>query len=160
MLRSGKRIAAALTLLGDCAKGWGAIYIVREFAAPSLADAAIATAGIAVVLGHMFPIFFRFAGGKGVATTAGVLLGFDLALGGSALAVWVIIFALSRTSSLSALISAGLAPFVAWGIFGFTIYPVAVLTLTLLIFWRHKENIRNLISGKESQLKKSDKIGS
>jgi len=156
MLRSGKRVAAAATLVGDIAKGWSVIYLMQKFTTTDIAgDISIAAAGIAVVFGHMFPVFLRFVGGKGVATTAGVLLGLDIILGGAAAAVWLIAFAFSRTSSLSALISAGAAPFIALGVFKFTIYPVAVLLLAVLIFWRHKKNIRNLILGSEHRFRNS-----
>ena len=159
MLRSGKKIAAAVTLLGDGAKGWFAVYLAQHFADPQFfVDWVIGATGCAVILGHMFPVFFRFSGGKGVATAAGVLFGFNLLLGGFATLLWVIVFAITRISSLSALIATAAAPLAAIIIFEFNVvYPFAALIVAMLIFLRHKTNIHNLLSGKEGKIAKAKK---
>ncbi|MDR0480606.1 MAG: glycerol-3-phosphate 1-O-acyltransferase PlsY, partial [Gallionellaceae bacterium] len=111
VLRSGKKMAAALTLLGDAAKGWLAGWLARHYLGG--ADA-VALVAIAVFLGHVFPIFLRFKGGKGVATALGVLLGLDVWVGLLVLATWLVVALVSRYSSLSALVAAVAAPFYAW----------------------------------------------
>src|SRR5438132_2592081 len=111
VLRSGNRIAALLTLIGDSAKGWVAVLVARVVELP---DEWIALVGFAAFMGHLFPVWLRFHGGKGVATAAGVLLAFDWRLGLVVLAVWVVVAAASRYSSLAALVAALLAPVAAW----------------------------------------------
>lgn len=147
VLRTGKTAAAALTLLGDGGKGWLAVWLA------SLAEpAAMPYAGVAVFLGHLFPVFHGFRGGKGVATAAGALLGFNLWLGLGTIVTWVAIFAFFRVSSLAALVSAVFAPLYAFWLFG--LHPVfpAVVAIAVLLVWRHKDNIRRLLAGEEGRV--------
>ncbi len=155
VMRTGKKAAAVLTLLGDGAKGWAAVFLAQQLA-PSwgVSEAGIAACALATFLGHLFPVFFGFKGGKGVATTAGILLALNLWLGLAVLASWLLTFALSRISSLSALVAAVLAPVYAW-FFLSKVYVAMVLVLALLLIWRHRANIRNLLQGKEGDFKKA-----
>ena len=155
VMRTGKKTAAVLTLLGDGAKGWAAVFLAQQLA-PSwgVSDAGIAACALATFLGHLFPVFFGFKGGKGVATTAGILLALNLWLGLAVLASWILTFAVSRVSSLSALVAAVLAPLYAT-FFLSKPYAVMVLVLALLLIWRHRANIRNLLQGKEGDFKKA-----
>ncbi len=148
VLRSGSKLAAVLTLAGDGGKGWLAVWLATLASADS---AAAALAGLAVFLGHLFPLFHRFHGGKGVATAAGVLLGFDLWLGLATVLTWVAIVVFFRISSFAALVAALFAPFYAW-LFGLDYVPAATLVIGLLIAWRHKDNIARLIAGTEPRL--------
>jgi glycerol-3-phosphate acyltransferase PlsY len=147
VLRSGKRIAAILTLLGDGGKGWLAVW-----AAGLLAPAPVAAlAGLAAFLGHLYPVFHRFHGGKGVATAAGVLLGLDLWLGAGTLATWIIIAAFLRYSSLAALIAAAFAAVFSVVRLG-PGEAAAVVAMALLLVWRHRANIVRLRAGTEPRL--------
>lgn len=149
VLRSGSRVAALLTLAGDAGKGWLAVLLAWLIAA----DATVASvAGVAVFVGHLYPVFHRFKGGKGVATAAGVLLGFNAWLGLATIVTWAVIVAFFRISSLGALVSALFAPFYAWWLFGAHPVAAACLAIGLLILWRHKENTRRLLSGTEPRL--------
>lgn len=147
VLRSGKRAAAAFTLVGDGGKGWAAVMLA-QMAGP-FEPWVIPLAGVAVVAGHMFPVFHRFHGGKGVATAAGVLLGFDPWLGLGTLATWLAIFVFFRVSSLAALVSAVFAPLYAGFLFGLKPLVPATLAIALLLVWRHKENLVRLVRGEE-----------
>lgn len=147
VLRTGNKAAAALTLLGDGGKGWLAVFLA-SFYAPGAA----AFAALAVFLGHLFPLFHRFQGGKGVATAAGVLLGLDWRVGLGTLATWAITLALFRYSSLAALISAGVAAVFIVLLYGFGVEAACVLAMLVLMVWRHKENIRRLLRGEESRI--------
>ncbi len=147
VLRTGNKAAAALTLLGDGGKGWLAVFLA-SFYAPG----AVAFAALAVFLGHLFPLFHRFQGGKGVATAAGVLLGLDWRVGLGTLATWAITLALFRYSSLAALISAGVAAVFIVLLYGFGVEAACVLAMLVLMVWRHKENIRRLLRGEESRI--------
>jgi len=155
VLRSGKKIAAVLTLLGDAAKGWIAVWFAQR---SGLAEAWIAGVALAVFVGHLYPLYYGFKGGKGVATAAGVLLAISPWLGLSVLATWVLAFAMSRVSSLSAIIAAAFAPVYAAAFFGFTLTTAVVLLLSAMLVWRHKSNIQRLLSGKEAGFGKS-KVG-
>ncbi|MEZ5729644.1 MAG: glycerol-3-phosphate 1-O-acyltransferase PlsY [Burkholderiaceae bacterium] len=153
VLRTGNRTAALLTLIGDAAKGAVAVLLAAVMA-PRLGygEATIAGAGLAAFLGHLFPVFHRFSGGKGVATAAGVLLALNGWLGLATLATWLIIAFFFRYSSLAALIAAAFAPFYQVLLFGFGPQALAVLAMSLLLVWRHRANIGKLIAGTESRI--------
>lgn len=156
VLRSGKKAAAALTLLGDAGKGWLAIMLAQHFAPVwGLGNESVAAVALAVFLGHVFPVFLRFEGGKGVATAVGVLLGLSLGMGLLAIVTWMLVVAIWRISSLSALAAAALAPVYAIFFLGFEVNTLAVLIMSLLLIWRHKSNIANLVAGKEARIGKS-----
>lgn len=152
VLRSGKKIAAVLTLLGDAAKGWIAVWFAQR---SGLTEAWIAGVALAVFVGHLYPVYYGFKGGKGVATAAGVLLAISPWLGLSVLATWMLAFAMSRISSLSAIIAAAFAPVYAAAFFGFTLTTAVVLLLSAMLVWRHKSNIQRLLSGEEAGFGKS-----
>jgi glycerol-3-phosphate acyltransferase PlsY len=155
VLRSGKKAAAVLTLLGDAGKGWLAVALAQYFA-PVLGfdGGAIAAVALAVFLGHLFPVFLHFHGGKGVATALGILLGFNPWMGLLAAAIWIIVAAIWRISSLSALAAAVLAPVYSVFFLGFDVRVLAILAMSLLLIWRHKSNIGNLIAGREARIGK------
>ncbi|HMK14771.1 MAG TPA: glycerol-3-phosphate 1-O-acyltransferase PlsY [Burkholderiales bacterium] len=157
VLRTGRKTVAALTLLGDGAKGWLAVYLAQHFASRyGLGSPTIAAVALAVVLGHSYSLFLNFHGGKGVATTCGVLLALNIWLGLATLATWLVVAIISRISSLSALFAAVMAPIYAFYIFGWDSRSFAVLVLTLLLVWRHQSNIRSLIAGTEASFKKRE----
>ncbi|WP_186064307.1 glycerol-3-phosphate 1-O-acyltransferase PlsY [Burkholderia gladioli] len=152
VLRSGNKKAAILTLLGDAFKGWLAVWLVRHFAIGG--EIGVALVAIAVFLGHLYPIFFRFQGGKGVATAAGVLLAIAPALGIATLLSWLVIAFCFRYSSFAALVAAVFAPIFDVWLFGTRDNPVAwaVLAMSMLLIWRHRANISKLLKGQESRI--------
>ena len=158
VLRSGSKKAAVLTLLLDAVKGWLPVVTVKWWGeAWGLGDGTVALVGLAAFLGHLWPVFFRFQGGKGVATAAGVILGFNPWLGLASLASWLIIAYFFRYSSLASIVTAVFAPAyflfgrgVAWDAPGVMVLSLAVMAL--LLVWRHAENINRLFAGKESRL--------
>ncbi|MEC5399746.1 glycerol-3-phosphate 1-O-acyltransferase PlsY [Uliginosibacterium sp. H1] len=155
VLRSGSKLAALLTLIGDAAKGWIVVVLARHFGDQAgLETAHIAAVALAVFLGHVFSIFLRFKGGKGVATAAGVLLGIHWALGCSVLVLWIATAAISRYSSLAAIVAAVAAPILAhlFGLGG--AWTVAVALMSAVLIWRHQDNIRRLLAGTEGRLGK------
>jgi glycerol-3-phosphate acyltransferase PlsY len=156
VLRSGKKGAAILTLAGDAFKGWLAVWLVDRFQGQlglgSQADQAIALVALAVFIGHLWPVFFKFVGGKGVATALGVLLALNVWLGLATLATWLVVAYAFRYSSLAALIAAVSAPFYYGLMFGAEPQLAAVLAMSGLLVWRHAKNIANLIAGKESRI--------
>ena len=153
VLRSGNKGAAIMTLLGDGAKGWLAVFLADHFAgALGVGDTAVALVAIAVFLGHLWPVFFRFVGGKGVATALGVLLGINPWLGLATLATWLIIAYAFRYSSLAALVAALFAPFYYGLLFGVDPILLSVIVMSVLLAYRHSQNIANLLSGKESKI--------
>ncbi len=158
VLRTGNKKAAALTLLGDCVKGWIPVALAVRFdEALGLGDAGVALVSVAVFAGHLWPVFFRFKGGKGVATALGVLLGLNPLLGLATLITWVVVAYAFRYSSLAALVSALFAPFYYTLLFGVDAKGLAVLLMSALLVWRHRNNIGNLLAGKESRIgKKSE----
>jgi glycerol-3-phosphate acyltransferase PlsY len=159
VLRTGKKAAALLTLVGDAGKGWFAVWLAQRVAADfSLNETTLAGVALAVFLGHLFPVFFRFQGGKGVATAAGILLAINMWLGLATLATWLIIAVFFRYSSLAALVASVFAPFYTFYLFGLTPYLPAVFAMCLLLIWRHRENITKLMNGTESQLGNKKKI--
>jgi glycerol-3-phosphate acyltransferase PlsY len=146
VLRTGKTLAAALTLLGDAGKGWLAVFLAAQLGGD------VAAAGIAVFLGHLFPVFHRLRGGKGVATAAGVLFGFDLWLGLATLATWIVMALFFRYASLASLLAAVFAPIYTWWLFGLSPVLPVVAAIGLLLIWRHRGNIARLRAGTESRL--------
>lgn len=157
VLRSGKKVAAALTLLGDAAKGWLAVWLAQHFAPQgSNALLLVAAVALAVLLGHVFPIFLRFNGGKGVATALGVLLALSGWLGLAALATWLLVASVFRLSSLAALSAAVGAPIYAMLLGLPHEWVLASGIMSLLLIWRHKSNIKNLLAGEESHIGKRD----
>jgi glycerol-3-phosphate acyltransferase PlsY len=152
VLRTGRKAAAALTLLGDAAKGWLAVAVAGRFAENGAVEFAMALAALAVVLGHMYPLFFRFQGGKGVSTALGVLIALNYYLAGGTAATWLIIAFFFRISSLAALISALFAPFFTLLLYGLHPFTAAVTAIAILLVARHRDNIRNLLEGKETRI--------
>jgi glycerol-3-phosphate acyltransferase PlsY len=153
VLRSGNKKAAIATLIGDCAKGWFAVWLaIRLGPQFGVEEGGIALVAIAVFLGHLWPVFFRFVGGKGVATALGVLLGLNVWLGLGTLATWLIIAYAFRYSSLAALVASLFAPFFYVLLFGVDVQLLAVVAMSVLLVYRHGKNIANLISGKESRI--------
>jgi glycerol-3-phosphate acyltransferase PlsY len=153
VLRTGNRLAAALTLAGDTLKGWVAVYLAQRFAwRYGVADAGIAAVALAAFVGHLFPVFFGFRGGKGVATAAGVLFALDWRIGLGTIVTWLVIAFFFRYSSLAALVAAAFAPFATALVLGFYVYALAVLAMSALLVWRHAENIRKLLAGTEGRI--------
>ena len=164
VLRTGKTVAAALTLAGDTGKGALAVVLARYFGADyGVNMSGVALVALAVFLGHVYPVFFRFKGGKGVATALGILCAVNLWLGLATLASWLVIMLIFRMVSLASIIAAVFAPFYAGLLFG-TASPLlpGVLAIAVLLIYRHKENIRRLLAGQESRIgtKKPDTTGS
>ncbi len=153
VLRSGNKKAAIATLIGDCLKGWFAVWLALRLGPRfGVDDTGIALVAIAVFLGHLWPVFFRFVGGKGVATALGVLVGLNPWLGLATLVTWLVVAYAFRYSSLAALIAALFAPFYYGLLFGVDEKLFAVVAMCMLLAWRHSKNIANLISGKESRI--------
>ena len=153
VLRTGKKLAAVLTLVGDAGKGWFAVWLAQKYAADfGLSPATIAGVAIAVFLGHLFPVFFKFLGGKGVATAAGILMAINIWLGLATLSTWIIIAFFFRYSSLAAIVASIFAPLYCFFLFGITAALPAVILMCALLIWRHRENIGKLMAGTESKL--------
>ena len=153
VLRSGNRQAAMLTLALDALKGYVPVLAVL-LAGPTLGlgEGTAAFTGLAAFVGHLWPVFFRFQGGKGVATAAGVLLALNPVLGAATLVTWVVIAAFFRYSSLASIVAALFAPFYQLLIWGFDTGFLAIVGMSLLLVWRHEANIRKLLAGKESRI--------
>jgi glycerol-3-phosphate acyltransferase PlsY len=153
VLRSGNKAAAVVTLLLDALKGYLPVVLVQQFGgAYGLDEGTLALVGLAAFLGHLWPVFFHFKGGKGVATAAGVLLGLNPWLGLATLATWIIIAAFTRYSSLAAIVAAVFAPFYQILIWGGGPVAVAVAAMGGLLIYRHRANIDKLLKGTESKL--------
>ena len=152
VLRHGGKKAATITLLGDMLKGLIPTLVVILFDFDTLT---VALVGLFALLGHIFPVYYGFKGGKGVATFYGVILGLNWQVGLIALAIWLVIAKLLKISSLSALISVFATPFVLWFFSHSVELTTAVAVMSLLIFWRHKKNIQSLLSGSEAKIGKS-----
>jgi glycerol-3-phosphate acyltransferase PlsY len=156
VLRTGRKVAAALTLLGDAFKGWLAVFLAQRMAEAGTADAAVAAAAVAVTLGHMYPVFLRFRGGKGVSTSVGVLMALDLWLAAGAIATWLVIALVFRFSSLAALVATAFATIFSFYLHGMGRFPLelaaGVTVISVLLVWRHKANIRNLVAGTEARI--------
>ena len=163
VLRSGSKLAAVATLLLDGLKGWLPVVLVKWFGHDhGLGDGTLAAVGLAAFLGHLYPVFFQFKGGKGVATAAGVLLGVDWLLGLATLATWVIVAFFSRYSSLAALAAAVFAPLyyllgdrAAWYVDKGIL--LAIFVISVMLVYRHRDNITKLLKGTESRLGSSKK---
>ncbi len=153
VLRSGKKAAAALTLAGDAAKGWLAVWLAIEFSPADVPyTMLVAAVALAVFAGHLFPVFLRFKGGKGVATALGVLLALNIWLGLSGLVTWLIVVLLFRYSSLAALVAAAATPIYAILLGLPQEWALTSGIMSLLLIWRHSSNIQNLLAGKEIKL--------
>ncbi len=154
VLRSGKKSAAALTLIGDGAKGalalWLAMRLAPEF---ELGEMTLAVVALAAFLGHVFPLYFRFKGGKGVATAAGILLVLDARIAGIALLIWLLTVLALRYSSLAAIAAALAAPIAALALLGWGPYSWMVLAMAALLLLRHRGNIERLMKGTESRIR-------
>jgi glycerol-3-phosphate acyltransferase PlsY len=153
VLRSGNKWAAALTLIGDGAKGWLAVVLARYLGARyGFGPETVALVGIAVFLGHLYPVFHGFAGGKGVATAGGVLFGINPILGLATVVTWVIIAYFFRYSSLAALVSAAFAPLFYVFVFGADVTVFTIVAMSVLLLYRHWDNFGRLMAGKEKRI--------
>ena len=151
VLRTGNKAAAALTLLGDASKGWLAMWLVAKVS-PDMT--AVALTGLAAFLGHLYPVFLKFKGGKGVATALGVMIGIHWVLALAGIATWLLIALATRYSSLAALVAALEAPFITWLLTNRPDLTATVAAMSLLLAWRHRANIQRLIAGTESRIGK------
>jgi glycerol-3-phosphate acyltransferase PlsY len=153
VLRSGNKLAAVLTLGGDCAKGWLAVWLAQHYGPDfGIDERGVALVALAVFLGHLWPIYFRFNGGKGVATALGVTLALNIWLGVAIFVTWLVIAYAFRYSSLAALVAGVFAPFYYGLLFGPDVKLLAVVLISCLLIYRHKKNIGKLVAGKESRL--------
>ena len=157
VLRTGNKLAAVLTLIGDALKGYLAVMLARvllgdESLTSTLNSWLLCGVVIAVFLGHLFPIFHGFKGGKGVATACGILFGINWVLGLATLSTWIIVAMFMRYSSLAALAAAIFGPIYFVFLFGFQPMGIALLVVCLLLIWRHRSNIQNLLNGTESRI--------
>ena len=159
VLRTGNKSAAALTLLGDAGKGLVAVMAAKAITGEDIGTSLVVPlAGLAAFVGHLFPVFHRFLGGKGVATAAGVLLGYSLWLGAGTLATWLVIAVFFRISSFAALVAAVFAPCFAFMLFGAQPVTLATIPIALLLMLRHRANMARLLAGTEPRIgaKKAD----
>ncbi len=154
VLRIGGKKAAAVTLVGDSLKGMIPMLAGHLLGA---GPEVLAATGLAAILGHLYPVFFGFRGGKGVATALGVQFGLWWPIGLTVAAMWLFVAKVLRISSLSALVSMALAPLVVWFFWPEPILLGMQILISLLLFWRHRSNIANLISGKEGKIGRTDK---
>jgi glycerol-3-phosphate acyltransferase PlsY len=153
VLRSGSKAAAALTLLGDAAKGAVAVWLVRAFGPPfGVGEFGVALAALAAFAGHLYPVFFGFKGGKGVATFLGALLALDFGAGLLSCATWLAAALVFRYSSLSSLCAAAVAPFALLWLTGAVDVAVVIAAMSVLLIVRHRQNIANLLAGKERRI--------
>ncbi|OWF66200.1 glycerol-3-phosphate acyltransferase [Polynucleobacter hirudinilacicola] len=157
VLRTGNKLAAALTFIGDALKGYFAVMLARiilgdQSLTSTLSSWVLCGVVLAVFLGHLFPIFHGFKGGKGVATACGILFGVNVILGIATLSTWIIVAVFLRYSSLAALAAAIFGPIYFVFLFGFQPMGISLLAICLLLIWRHRSNIHNLMNGTESRL--------
>jgi glycerol-3-phosphate acyltransferase PlsY len=153
VLRSGNKWAAVLTLLGDGAKGWLAVWLaVTYIEQHSLSEKMVALVAIAVFLGHLWPVFFKFVGGKGVATALGILLAVNWQMGLATFAVWLLMAVIFRYSSLAALVAAIFASCYYFFVIGIDMIGLAIMVMSALLVFRHRANIVNLLKGQEARL--------
>ncbi len=150
VLRTGNKAAAALTLVGDGAKGWLAVFLAQQFG-PSfgVTEWTVPAVSLAAFLGHLFPVFHRFAGGKGVATAFGIMVALSWPLALAMAAIWAVMALAFRISSLAALTAAALAPVGAFYVFGNVPRAWIWIPIAALLFWRHRANITKLLAGSE-----------
>lgn len=165
VLRTGNKLAAVLTLIGDALKGYIAVMLARillgdESLSSTLDSWVLCGVVIAVFLGHLFPIFHGFKGGKGVATACGILFGINWVLGLATLSTWIIVAMFMRYSSLAALAAAVFGPIYFVFLFGLQPMGWALLVICLLLIWRHRSNIQNLLNGTESRIGSKKKAAS
>lgn len=153
VLRVGGRKAAAITLVGDMLKGLTPVLLARVFEMPPFIVALTASAAF---LGHLYPVFFNFNGGKGVATLLGILLGIHWMLGLAAVGTWLFVVGILKISSLAALVMAVLAPVYSWFFFHDRTLTLILASMSMLLFWRHRSNIRNLLSGRKVRVADHD----
>jgi glycerol-3-phosphate acyltransferase PlsY len=151
VLRIGGKKAAAITLLGDALKGLIPMLIAHAFQAAPLI---LALTGMAAFLGHLYPVFFGFKGGKGVATALGIQFGLSWMIGLSIAALWLFVAKVMNVSSLAALIAMALAPVIVWWFWPAPELIVMQVVMSILLFWRHRSNIQNLLSGREGKISK------
>jgi glycerol-3-phosphate acyltransferase PlsY len=154
VLRTGSKVAAVLTLLGDAAKGYVAVLLARALVGVDIDSWVLPAVAVAAFLGHAFPVFHGFKGGKGVATALGILLAINWVLGLTTLSTWLIVAVFLRYSSLAALIAALFAPVYFVFLFGIQPMAMAILVMSALLIWRHRSNIKNLLNGTEGRLDK------
>ena len=154
VLRSGNKAAAVLTLLGDGAKGWLAVFLAQHY---MLSNVAVGLVALAVFFGHLFPIFLKFKGGKGVATAAGVLLALDWTLGLGTLGIWLLTVTFSRYSSLGALLAAAGAPMLAAMLWGGNFLMLTVGVIAMALISKHWQNLQRLLAGTEPKVGSKNK---
>ncbi len=154
VLRHGGKKAAIITLFGDMLKGLIPVLIATQF---QLEPAGIALVGLFALLGHIFPVYYGFKGGKGVATYYGVILGINWMVGLIAIAIWLVVAAILKISSLSALVSIFCAPIILWYFSQSIELTSAVAVMSILVFWRHKKNIQSLLQGSETRISNGEK---
>lgn len=152
ILRTGNKLAALLTLIGDALKGYVAVTLARAFIPVDLGSWVLPMVAVAAFVGHLYPIFHRFKGGKGVATALGILLAINWVLGVMTLSTWLIVAVFMRYSSLAALIAALFAPLYFIFLFGIQPMALAIAIMSALLIWRHQSNIVNLLNGTETRL--------
>lgn len=152
VLRLGGKKAAAITLFGDGVKGFIPVFAAHLLNQPA---EILALAGLAAFIGHLYPLFFGFKGGKGVATALGVLFGFSFLIGSSVATIWVAMALVFRYSSLAALTAMALAPLVIWQLWPNRFLIVTQVIITAILFWRHRSNISSLLAGKEGKIGKN-----
>ena len=148
VMRFGGKKAAGITLFGDMLKGFLPVFVANALGLPTLL---LSLTGLAAFLGHLYPMFFGFKGGKGVATSLGVLLGFSWLLGVTVIGTWLFVYKLRKISSLSALTASVLSPIYAWVVLGDKVIVGAALVMTVLLLIRHKGNIERLLAGEEGK---------
>ncbi len=151
-MRTGNKLAAILTLLGDAAKGYVAVVIARVLIGVEIDSWVLPAVAAAAFIGHLFPVFHGFKGGKGVATALGILLAIDWVLGLTTLSTWLIVAVFLRYSSLAALVSAVFAPIYFMFLFGVQPMAIAIALMSALLIWRHKANIQKLLKGEEGRI--------
>ena len=149
VLRTGNKLAAVLTLAGDAAKGWLAVWLAQRLGIDGLT---VALAGLSAFLGHVFPLFLGFKGGKGVATALGVLAGFHAPLALAAAATWLIVALVTRYSSLAAIAAALVTPVAGFLLLDDVRLAACVSVICAILIWRHKENIKKLLAGTEGKI--------